>query len=151
MGDAENPPPAPHHGTPDGARDAVDREEDLGGDVFASDCRARIAFEVIAGRWDSVVVYILGEQGPMRPRAMLARIGGISPKVLNDALRRLEYNGLVERRRYAESPPRVDYALTEAGAALIGPIRALGAWSAAHGDAVLAAQDRFGAEEAQGA
>lgn len=117
--------------------------EDLGGDVFAADCRARIAFEVVANRWDSVVVYVLGEQGPMRPRTMLSRIGGISPKALNDALRRLEYNGLVERRRFAEAPPRVDYALTEAGTALLGPIRALGAWAADHADAVLAAQESF--------
>ncbi|MEV3993542.1 hypothetical protein AB0J57_32030 [Streptomyces sp. NPDC049837] len=58
---------------------------DLGGDPFAADCRARVAFEVLANRWDSVVVYILGEGGPMRPRALLDRIGGISPKVLNDA------------------------------------------------------------------
>ena len=117
--------------------------EDLGGDVFAADCRARLAFEVVANRWDSVVVYVLGEQGPMRPRTMLSRIGGISPKALNDALRRLEYNGLVERRRFAEAPPRVDYALTEAGTALLGPIRALGAWAVAHADAVLAAQESF--------
>lgn len=117
--------------------------EDLGGDVFAADCRARLAFEVVANRWDSVVVYVLGEQGPMRPRTMLSRIGGISPKALNDALRRLEYNGLVERRRFAEAPPRVDYALTEAGTALLGPIRALGAWAADHADAVLAAQESF--------
>ncbi|MEV8636569.1 helix-turn-helix domain-containing protein [Streptosporangium sp. NPDC051023] len=117
---------------------------DMAGDVFAADCRARIAFEVLANRWDSVVVFILGEGGPMRPRAMLDRIGGISPKVLNQTLRRLEYNGLVERRRYAEAPPRVDYTLTEAGSALIGPIRALGAWAAVYGDAVVSAQDRFG-------
>ncbi|MBW5481120.1 transcriptional regulator [Streptomyces bambusae] len=116
----------------------------MAGDVFAADCRARIAFEVLANRWDSVVVFVLGESGPMRPRAMLDRIGGISPKVLNQALRRLEYNGLVERRRYAEAPPRVDYTLTEAGSALIGPIRAMGAWAAVHGDAVISAQDRFG-------
>lgn len=116
--------------------------DDLGGGVFAADCRARLAFEVIANRWDSVVVYVLGERGPMRPRALLARIGGISPKVLNETLRRLEFNGLVEHRRYAEAPPRVDYALTEAGTALLGPIRALGAWAADHADAVLAAQER---------
>lgn len=122
----------------------VDMDEgDMGGDPFAADCRARIGFEVLASRWDSVVVYVLGENGPMRPHALLARIGGISPKVLNDALRRLEYNGLVQRRRYAEAPPRVDYALTEAGAALLPPIRALGAWAAAYGDDVLTAQDRF--------
>ncbi|MER6026232.1 helix-turn-helix domain-containing protein [Streptomyces sp. NPDC001851] len=118
-------------------------EDDLGGDPFAADCRARIAVEVLANRWDSVVIYVLGESGPMRPRALLARIGGISPKVLNEALRRLEYNGLVGRRRYAEAPPRVDYALTEAGTALLIPIRALGAWAAAYGDEVLAAQECF--------
>ncbi|MFH9348810.1 winged helix-turn-helix transcriptional regulator [Kitasatospora sp. NPDC017646] len=117
-------------------------KDDLGGEPFAADCRARLAFEVIANRWDSVVVYVLGERAPMRPRALLDRIGGLSPKVLNETLRRLEYNGLVERRRYAEAPPRVDYTLTEAGTALIGPIRALGAWAAVHGDAVLEAQDR---------
>ncbi|GAB2573573.1 hypothetical protein GCM10027168_03180 [Streptomyces capparidis] len=110
---------------------------------FTSDCRARVAFEVLAGRWDSVVVFTLGESGPMRPRALLARIGGISPKVLNEALRRLERNGLVERRAYAEAPPRVDYALTGAGTALLGPMRAMGAWAARYADDVLAAQERF--------
>ncbi|WP_260867501.1 helix-turn-helix domain-containing protein [Streptomyces sp. SAJ15] len=118
-------------------------EVDMQGDVFAADCRARVAFEVLANRWDSVVVYVLHEGGPMRPRALRDRIGGISSKVLNEALRRLEYNGLVERRRYAEVPPRVDYSLTAAGAALIPPIQALGAWAVTHADAVLAAQDRF--------
>ncbi|MFF2044533.1 winged helix-turn-helix transcriptional regulator [Kitasatospora sp. NPDC058170] len=131
-------------GAPGEAVDMPGDAVDMAGDVFAADCRARIAFEVVANRWDSVVVYVLGESGPMRPRAMLDRIGGISPKVLNQVLRRLECNGLVARHRYAEAPPRVDYSLTEAGTALLGPIRAMGAWAAAHGDAVLAAQDRFG-------
>ncbi|MGK5732933.1 winged helix-turn-helix transcriptional regulator [Streptomyces sp. URMC 124] len=124
--------------------------DSMGGDPFAADCRARIAVEVLANRWDSVVVYVLGESGPMRPRALLTRIGGISAKVLNEALRRLEYNGLVERRRYAEAPPRVDYTLTEAGTALLTPIRALGAWAAAYGDEVLAAQDRMRRHRRQG-
>ncbi|MFD5323488.1 winged helix-turn-helix transcriptional regulator [Streptomyces sp. NPDC127092] len=119
--------------------------EEPAADGFAADCRARVAFEVLANRWDSVVVFTLGEGGPMRPRALLDRIGGISPKVLNDALRRLEYNGLVERRRYAEAPPPVDYTLTEAGTALLVPIHAMGAWAARYADSVLASQDRFDA------
>ncbi|MFE2288686.1 winged helix-turn-helix transcriptional regulator [Streptomyces sp. NPDC059443] len=119
-----------------------DIEPELEGDDFAADCRARVAFEVLANRWDSVIVFILGEGGPMRPRDLLARIGGISPKVLNEALRRLEFNGLVERQVYAEAPPRVDYTLTEAGAALLTPIRAMGAWAGRYADDVLAAQDR---------
>ncbi|MEV4947899.1 helix-turn-helix domain-containing protein [Streptomyces sp. NPDC053755] len=111
--------------------------------AYTADCRARVAFEVLANRWDSVVVFTLGVTGPMRPRALVARIGGISPKVLNEALRRLEYNGLVERHAYAEAPPRVDYALTEAGTALLAPMRAMGAWAARYADDVLEAQDRY--------
>ncbi|MCX4632564.1 MULTISPECIES: winged helix-turn-helix transcriptional regulator [unclassified Streptomyces] len=55
----------------------------------------------------------------------------------------LEYNGLVDRRRYAEVPPRVDYTLTEAGRALLVPIRAMGTWAARYADTVVASQDRF--------
>jgi len=38
-------------------------------------------------------------------------IGGISPKVLTETLRRLERPGWVEREAFAEAPPRVEYAL----------------------------------------
>ncbi|WP_326807264.1 MULTISPECIES: helix-turn-helix domain-containing protein [unclassified Streptomyces] len=110
---------------------------------YTADCEARIAFEVLANRWDSVVVLTLASSGPMRPAALVARIGGISPKVLNEALRRLESNGLVGRRAYAEAPPRVDYALTEAGTALLVPMRAMGVWAKRYADDVMAAQERF--------
>ncbi|PSK67512.1 HTH-type transcriptional activator HxlR [Micromonospora sp. MH33] len=116
-------------------------------DDYTSDCRARVAFEVLANRWDSVVVFTIAAYGPMRPAVLLTRIGGISPKVLNDALRRLEYNGLVERRPYPQVPPRVDYALTEAGDALLEPMEAMGAWATRYADAVLDAQERFEARE----
>ena len=121
----------------------MDEPTSLPGVPYTADCRARVAFEVLANRWDSVVVFTLGECGPMRPRALLARIGGIGPKVLNEALRRLEYNGLVERRAYPQAPPRVDYALTEAGRALLAPMREMGLWAARYADSVLDAQDRF--------
>ncbi|KOU72390.1 hypothetical protein ADK90_19995 [Streptomyces sp. XY413] len=126
---------------------AQDLGEDLGGGEYAADCQARVAFEVLSNRWDSVIVYILGESGPMRPRALITRIGGISPKVLNEALRRLECNGLVVRQAYAEAPPRVDYSLTEAGLALLGPIRAMGAWAGRYTEVVLAAQASFARRE----
>ncbi|GLY04064.1 helix-turn-helix domain-containing protein [Actinoplanes sp. NBRC 101535] len=110
---------------------------------FTADCQARVAFEVLANRWDSVVVLTIDAHGPARPATLLARIGGISPKSLNDALRRLERNGLVERRAYREAPPRVDYALTEAGAALLEPMQAMGEWATRYADVVTDAQARF--------
>jgi DNA-binding HxlR family transcriptional regulator len=57
-------------------------------------------------------------------------------------LRRLQFNGLVERHAYAEAPPRVEYRLTALGRTLLGPIEAFGAWAFEHGDDVMAAQDR---------
>jgi len=107
---------------------------------YLADCRARIGFDLLLNRWNSVVVYALAE-GPARPGELRARIGGISAKVLTETLRRLEYHGLVARRAYAEAPPRVDYALTDLGETLLVPFRALGAWSVEHGHRVLDAQE----------
>ncbi|MGI5174873.1 winged helix-turn-helix transcriptional regulator [Dactylosporangium sp. CA-152071] len=45
-------------------------------------------------------------------------------------------------------PPRVDYALTEAGNALLEPMQAMGAWATRYADAVLDAQERFEVREA---
>jgi DNA-binding HxlR family transcriptional regulator len=44
---------------------------------------------------------------------------GISPRTLSLRLRALEEEGIVERRTFPEVPPRVEYALTEKGAALL--------------------------------
>ena len=44
---------------------------------------------------------------------------GISPRTLSLRLRALEEEGIVERQTYPEVPPRVEYALTDKGRALI--------------------------------
>ncbi|WP_232828739.1 winged helix-turn-helix transcriptional regulator [Kribbella monticola] len=111
---------------------------------FFADCQARVATDLLSGRWPMVVLYSLATVGPSRPGVLAEQIGGISQKVLTDTLRRLQANGLVERHRYAEAPPRVEYSLTEAGQGLIGPLEALGEWAQKYGDDVLAAQEAAG-------
>ena len=44
---------------------------------------------------------------------------GISPRTLSLRLRALEEHGILERRTYPEVPPRVEYALTDKGRALV--------------------------------
>ena len=44
---------------------------------------------------------------------------GISPRTLSLRLRALEEEGIVERQTYPEVPPRVEYALTDKGQALV--------------------------------
>jgi DNA-binding HxlR family transcriptional regulator len=109
--------------------------------MFIADCQARLGFDLLGGTWTSVVLYAL-RHGPARPGELRARIGGISHKVLTDTLRRLERNGLVTRRRYAEAPPRVEYELTAPGRGLLEPILALGRWAELYADEVIDAQER---------
>ena len=53
---------------------------------------------------------------------------GISPRTLSLRLRALEEEGIVERRTYPEVPPRVEYALTEKGRALVPVIEEMRAY-----------------------
>lgn len=87
-------------------------------DRILADCRARLGFDLLANTWNAVVIYALAD-GPCRPRELRAAIGGISAKVLTETLRRLEGHALVTRRVHAESPPRVEYALTDLGVTLL--------------------------------
>jgi DNA-binding HxlR family transcriptional regulator len=114
---------------------------------FFADCQARVAVDLISGTWSMVVLYALAK-GPVRPGELREQIGGISQKVLTETLRRLEHNGLVERHRYAEAPPRVEYSLTAPGRDLLIPINALGDWSAKHAATVLEAQESTDRETA---
>ncbi len=101
---------------------------------FLADCRTRLAFDLVANTWHPVVVWAL-RNGPRRHVDLRRTIGGISAKVLTETVRRLEFDGLVERREGA-------YALTPLGKTLLGPIEGFGRWAAEHGDDVVAAQTR---------
>jgi DNA-binding HxlR family transcriptional regulator len=115
----------------------TDRNQEL-----VADCRLRAATDLFAHTWDPVVLAALGD-GPRRRHQLRSAIGGVSDKVLTETLRRLLANGLVDRRRFAEAPPRVEYALTGLGESLVnGPMRALGKWVRTYGDELLEAQER---------
>lgn len=107
---------------------------------YAADCRTRLGLDLLSGTWTGVVLWTL-RHGPLRPGEMRERIGGISHKVLTETLRRLERDGLVCRRRYAEAPPRVEYGLTAPGRGMLEPLTALGRWTERYADEVLDTRD----------
>ncbi|MFE7561422.1 winged helix-turn-helix transcriptional regulator [Kitasatospora sp. NPDC057500] len=111
--------------------------------AFLADCRARLAFDLLSNTWNAVVLWSLRD-GPQRPVELRDRIGGISSKVLTETLRRLRFNGLVDRRPLPGAPPGVEYRLTALGRTFLAPIDAVGAWAFEHGDEVLAAQELGG-------
>lgn len=108
---------------------------------WVADCRLRAATDLFTHTWDPVVLAALRD-GPRRRHELRDRIGAISDKALTDALRRLLERGLIERRRYAQAPPRVEYGVTGLGSSLIdGPMKALGQWALEHSDDLLTAAD----------
>jgi DNA-binding HxlR family transcriptional regulator len=99
--------------------------------VFLADCPARKVLSLLAEKWTLLVVHALSER-TYRTAELRRRIGGISEKMLIQALRRLEQHGLVTRTSYPEVPPRVEYSLTPLGFSLGSVVRQLDNWVEDH-------------------
>ncbi|GJF31530.1 HxlR family transcriptional regulator [Kitasatospora sp. NE20-6] len=113
---------------------------DSAGDVFLTDCPARLAIEIITSKWAVVVLFALSRK-PCRHGELVGLVGGVSRKVLTQTLRRLQGYGLVERHAYAEAPPRVEYGLTALGLTLVEPVAVLTDWARSYGEAVVSFQE----------
>ncbi|GAA1670328.1 helix-turn-helix domain-containing protein [Nonomuraea sp. NPDC048882] len=98
------------------------------GDVFDPNCPTRVVLDRIGDKWSALVLLCL-VGGPMRFTKLRERIGGVTPKVLTQTLRAMEQDGLVTREVFAEVPPRVEYALTDLGHSLHGPMAAVATWA----------------------
>jgi len=90
------------------------------------DCSVAAALEIVGARWTLLVVrsVMLGSHRFEELRATL----GIATNVLQTRLTRLVEEGILERRRYQEHPPRHEYRLTEKGMALWPVIASLMDW-----------------------
>jgi DNA-binding HxlR family transcriptional regulator len=74
--------------------------------------------EIVCGKWTLLVIRDLAD-GRSRFCELERSLRGISPRTLSLRLRGLEEEGIVERHTYPEVPPRVEYALTTKGRALV--------------------------------
>jgi len=81
-------------------------------------CPVCMTAEIVCGKWTLLLVRDLAE-GRSRFCELERSLGGISPRTLSLRLRALEEEGIVNRRTYPEVPPRVEYALTDKGMALL--------------------------------
>jgi DNA-binding HxlR family transcriptional regulator len=86
--------------------------------VTNAECPVCRTAEVVCGKWTLLIVRDLAE-GNARFCELERSLEGISPRTLSLRLRALEEEGIVERHTYPEVPPRVEYALTRKGEALV--------------------------------
>ena len=112
--------------------------------VFKAECPSRTILDQIADKWSMMILAALcGE--PLRFNALKRRLEGVTQKALTQALRRLERNGLVERRVIPTSPVSVEYSITPLGGTLREPFAILHAWTVDHHAAVEQARRTFDA------
>lgn len=69
---------------------------------------------LIGDKWKVLIIKDL-LTGTKRFGELKKSLNGITQKVLTNNLRQMEASGLVNRKVYAEVPPRVEYSLTETG------------------------------------
>ena len=74
--------------------------------------------QIVCGKWTLLVIRDLAE-GRSRFCELERSLLGISPRTLSLRLKALEEEGIIERQTYPEVPPRVEYALTPKGLALV--------------------------------
>lgn len=90
------------------------------------------ALEILVGKWKPVILYHLFENGTMRFSELQRAMPRITKKMLTSQLRELEYHDIVNRKIYAEIPPRVEYSITEYGQKIAPVLMALAEWGDGH-------------------
>jgi DNA-binding HxlR family transcriptional regulator len=91
-------------------------------------CPLEGIIDVISRKWTLQIIAIIGNDKNPRYNGILMKLGNVSPKILADRLKELEEWKLIERKAYAEIPPRVEYSLTENGKELRNAIMPLMKW-----------------------
>lgn len=104
--------------------------------------KTRPILENITNKWSILILTVLCTQ-PTRFNELRRRLEGITHKALSDALKRLERNGLVNRKVLPSSPVSVEYSLTPLAQTLQEPFVALYQWALEHGEEMEQAQKSY--------
>jgi DNA-binding HxlR family transcriptional regulator len=116
------------------------------------DCPVCRTADIVCGKWTLLVIRDLAD-GRSRFCELERSLQGISPRTLSLRLRALEEEGVLERTTFPEVPPRVEYALTEKGRALVPIIESMREygteWLGASGSCSEASPPASGGDENQ--
>lgn len=92
-----------------------------------TDCGVEATLEILGGKWKGVILYQLRDE-LKRFNQLHRLLPNITQRMLTRQLRELEHDGLVNRKVYAQVPPKVEYSLTDKGTSLIPIIMLLKDW-----------------------
>ena len=111
-------------------------------DPYAAGCPTRLLLDRIGDKWTVLVLGLICEK-PRRFNALRREIEGVTQKMLSQALKALERDGLVTRTVFPTAPVSVEYAVTPLGRTLAATLESLQRWARNHIGEVLSAQQRY--------
>lgn len=83
--------------------------------TFSENCQMRNILSRLCNKWSVLILFYLKEHNTLRFGELEKLITDISPKVLTSTLRVLEEDLLISRQIYQQSPPKVEYSISEKG------------------------------------
>ncbi len=89
--------------------------------VRQHECPVETGMELLSGKWKPRLLWKFYKQGTLRFGELKRAMPEVTAKMLTQQLRELEQDGLIQRKVYAEVPPKVEYSLSDFGRTL-GPI-----------------------------
>lgn len=98
-------------------------------------CPVEVSTEVVGGKWKGKILFILFT-GTKRYGELRKLIPEATQRMLTLQLRELEEDGVIDRKVYAEVPPKVEYSISKQGESLKPVIDALWHWGKAFLDTI---------------
>lgn len=90
------------------------------------------ALDILVGKWKPVILYHIIVNGTLRFSELQRSIPDITKKMLTTQLRELEYHDIINRKIYAQIPPKVEYSITEYGKGLMPLLMSMHEWGLGH-------------------
>ncbi|GLY16809.1 helix-turn-helix transcriptional regulator [Kineosporia rhizophila] len=113
---------------------------------FYVNCPTRPILDQIADKWSMMVMTVLEE--PTRFNEIKRQLEGVTQRVLTQTLRRLERNGMIQRRILETTPVGVEYSLTPLGRSFREPFVRLYEWTLENSDEITRMQADYDARSA---
>lgn len=109
----------------------IDNQEDKNEKIIVFDeksCPVTATMQVLGGKWKAILINAIYHTSPARFGELKRSVKGITQSMLTQQLRELEDDGLINRKIYAEIPPKVEYTLTEFGLTLSPIMQSMANW-----------------------
>lgn len=90
------------------------------------------ALDILVGKWKPVILFHIIDKGTLRFSELQRLIPDVTKKMLTTQLRELEYHDIINRKIYAQIPPKVEYSITEYGKGLMPLLLSMHEWGLGH-------------------